>query len=218
MTRVLIALTLLLMPLLTRSAAAQCSSTLAASGGYGTAQGASGNAQYVVYMPQPSTCFNGIVLLYAHGYVPVGAPAGSWLSQLQLPDGTSIPALVNSLGFGFAASSFSKDGLAVLQGIQDTKALVNVLQSLHIPVRKVFITGASERNWASYAEAISLPPDFPKWQRHILTDPQTSGGLLIACNPDLAAGALRAIIDAGYPHARLIGHAKVGPPSITVRA
>jgi selenide,water dikinase len=63
-----------------------------------------------------------------------------------------------------------------------------------------------------------LPPDFPEWQRHILTDPQTSGGLLIACNPDAAAGFLRAIVDAGYPHARLIGHAQVGAPSVTVRA
>ena len=176
MTRALIALTLLLTPLLTRSAAAQCSSTLAASGGYGTAQGASGNAQYVVYMPQPSTCFNGIVLLYAHGYVPVGAPAGSWLSQLQLPDGTSIPALVNSLGFGFAASSFSKDGLAVLQGIQDTKALVNVLQGLNIPFGKVFVTGASEgglvtaksiESDASYAGGVAVCGPIGSFRRQI---------------------------------------------------
>jgi len=144
MIRLLVALSLLLTPLLTPGAAAQCSSALAASGPYGTAEGASGNAQYVVYLPQPATCFNGGVILFAHGYVPVGAPAGTWLSQLQLPDGTSIPGLVNKLGYGFAASSFSKDGLAVLEGIQDTKALVNVLHGFNVPVRKVWITGASE--------------------------------------------------------------------------
>jgi hypothetical protein len=43
------------------------------------------------------------------------------------PDGTPLPTLVNSLAFGFAASSFSKNGLAIIQGIQDTKALTNVI-------------------------------------------------------------------------------------------
>src|ERR1700745_2385561 len=140
MKRILIA-QMLLTVLFSGAAAAQCSSALAASGGYGTQQGASGDAQYVVNMPQPASCFNGTVILFAHGYVPVGAPGGTWLSQLQLPDGTSIPALVNRLGFGFAASSFSKDGLAVLQGIQDTKALINVLNNVlngfHISVGRV---------------------------------------------------------------------------------
>ena len=143
MKKISIAL-LLLTALLTGAAAAQCSSTLAASGVYGTDRGASGNAQYVVYLPQPASCFNGTVILFAHGYVPVGSPAGTWLTQLQLPDGTSIPALVNGLGFAFAASSFSKDGLAIAQGIQDTKALLNVLNSLNIGFGKVLLTGASE--------------------------------------------------------------------------
>ena len=101
---------------------AQCSSTLAASGLYGPAQGASGVAQYAVFMPQPATCYNGNIILFAHGYVPVGSPSNAWLSQLALPDGTTLPALANRLGFGFAASSFSKDGLAILQGKRDTKA------------------------------------------------------------------------------------------------
>lgn len=168
MIRPTIALTLLLTPLLVPVAGAQCSSALASSGSYGTAQGASGNAQYVVYMPQPLTCFNGVVILYAHGYVPEGAPAGTWLSQLQLPNGTSLPALVNGLGFAFAASSYSKDGLAILQGIQDTKALVNVLKGLEIPVRKVFITGASEGGLVT--------------AKSVETDPSYAGGLAV-CGP-----------------------------------
>lgn len=168
MIRPTIALTLLLALLLIPAADAQCSSALASSGSYGTAQGASGNAEYVVYMPQPLTCFNGVVILFAHGYVPQGAPAGTWLSQLQLPDGTSLPALVNGLGFGFAASSFSKDGLAVLQGIQDTKALVNVLTGLQVPFQKVFITGASEGGLVT--------------AKSVETDPSYAGGLAV-CGP-----------------------------------
>lgn len=146
--------------------AAQCPSSCLC-GGYGTPEGASGIAQYVVCMPQPVTSYNGNMVLFAHGYVPYGAPAGSWLSQLALPDGTSLPALLNSQGFGFAASSFSTDGLAILQGIQDTKALINVISSdLNIPVVKYFVTGASEgglvatkaleESPASYAGGLSV--------------------------------------------------------------
>ncbi|SDO86981.1 selenophosphate synthase [Phyllobacterium sp. YR620] len=68
-----------------------------------------------------------------------------------------------------------------------------------------FVTGASHRNWASYGEAVVLPPEFPIWQRQLLTDPQTSGGLLIACRPERAKDLLEAIIDADYPAARIIG-------------
>jgi hypothetical protein len=168
MNRISIVFALLVAPLAMRGAAAQCSSTLAASGSYGTAQGASGTAQYVVYMPQPAGCFNGTMLLFAHGYVPVGAPAGTWLTQLQLPNGTSLPALVNGLGFGFAASSFSKDGLAVLQGIQDTKALVNVLQTIPIKFTKVFITGASEGGLVA--------------TKSVEADPSYTGGVAV-CGP-----------------------------------
>lgn len=141
MRKTFVAVLLLLMPVYL---GAQCTSAVASQGSYGIPQGASGPAQYVVFMPQPASCYNGAMILFAHGYVPVGAPAGTWQSQLLLPDGTNLPALLNSQGFGFAASSFSKDGLAVLQGIQDTKALTKVIQGLSIPVAKYFVTGASE--------------------------------------------------------------------------
>jgi hypothetical protein len=127
---------LLLLTLLPVTLSAQCSSSLAASN-----QGA--GTQFVVYMP-PASCFNGDVILYAHGYVAQGSPANAWQSQLSLPDGTNLPALVNGLGFGFAASGFSKQGLAILQGVEDTAALTTAIQSLNIPVRKYFVTGASE--------------------------------------------------------------------------
>jgi len=141
MRKFCVVLLLLLLPV---CLAAQCTSALAAQGSYGIPEGASGPAQYVVYMPQPASCYNGAMILFAHGYVPVGAPAGAWQSQLALPGGANLPALLNSLGFGFAASSFSKDGLAVVQGIQDTKALTNVIHALSIPVARYFVAGASE--------------------------------------------------------------------------
>jgi selenide,water dikinase len=41
-------------------------------------------------------------------------------------------------------------------------------------------TGASGRNWQSYGERVRLPENAPEWMRNLLTDPQTSGGLLVA--------------------------------------
>lgn len=82
--------------------------------------------------------------------------------------------------------------------------------------QQTFVTGASIRNWASYSESVGLPSNLAEWQRHLLTDPQTSGGLLIACDPSRAAQLTQALADRGYPHARIIGHAGSGPPSITV--
>jgi selenide,water dikinase len=52
----------------------------------------------------------------------------------------------------------------------------------------------------------------------LLTDPQTSGGLLIACDPDRAATILKMIVAAGCPRAQIIGHVETGTPSVEVRA
>jgi selenide,water dikinase len=78
------------------------------------------------------------------------------------------------------------------------------------------VTGASKRNWASYGERVSLPPDCPDWQRHLLTDPQTSGGLLIACAPDKASELTASIIAEGYSAARIIGSFAKGPTGILI--
>jgi selenide, water dikinase len=136
---------------------------------------------------------------------------------MQLAKDPDIHAMTDVTGFGLLGHALEMargSNLGLVVRADDLPLLANA-GSL---ARERFITGASARNWASYGEAIILPPDFPEWQRHILTDPQTSGGLLVACNPDLAAGVLSTITAAGYPHARLIGHAEVGAPSVRVRA
>jgi selenide,water dikinase len=81
-----------------------------------------------------------------------------------------------------------------------------------------FVTGASERNWLSYAEEVKLPLGFPEWRQRLLTDPQTSGGLLVSCAPDRAEAIVQTIMAAGNPGARTIGFAKNGMPTIQVMA
>ena len=78
------------------------------------------------------------------------------------------------------------------------------------------VTGASLRNWASYGKDVKLPADMPDWQRHLLTDPQTSGGLLISCESELANAVARSIVAAGYVDARVIGRAESGPPLVKI--
>jgi len=166
----------LLFPLSAILMAQQCPSSCTC-GTYGTAQGASGPAQYVVCMP-PASSYNGDMILFAHGYIAQGSPEpATWLSQLALPDGTALPALLNGKGFGFAASSFSTDGLAILPGIQDTKALINVINGLEIPVNKYFVTGASEgglvaaksieEDSASYAGGLAVCGPIGSFQKQL---------------------------------------------------
>ncbi|PRD45646.1 selenide, water dikinase SelD [Phyllobacterium phragmitis] len=82
--------------------------------------------------------------------------------------------------------------------------------------QKDFVTGASHRNWASYSADIALPDGLPAWRRHILTDPQTSGGLLVSCDGGRAEELLGRIIAAGYPAARIIGTVEEGEPGVRV--
>ena len=79
-----------------------------------------------------------------------------------------------------------------------------------------FVTGASHRNWASYSHDVALPDGLPEWKRHLLSDPQTSGGLLVSCAAASAPAILAKIKAAGFPAARIIGRTEAGPPSLKV--
>jgi selenide,water dikinase len=79
-----------------------------------------------------------------------------------------------------------------------------------------FITGASGRNWESYGSQIALPRELPSWRRALLTDPQTSGGLLVACKPERAE-PIRAMIESeGYPRVSIIGSVIAADPIVRI--
>jgi selenide,water dikinase len=80
-----------------------------------------------------------------------------------------------------------------------------------------YATGASDRNWASCEALVELPSEAPAWHRKLLTDPQTSGGLLVACAPDAVSAVLDVFRSQGFAHAAPIGELTSGSAQITVR-
>lgn len=78
-------------------------------------------------------------------------------------------------------------------------------------------TGASSRNWASYGRDVALPQGFPEWRQKLLTDPQTSGGLLAACAAEAVPEVLNTFRRHGFPDVAVVGHLATGPALVTVR-
>ncbi len=77
-------------------------------------------------------------------------------------------------------------------------------------------TGASSRNWASYGHEADLAPALAEWQRDLLTDPQTSGGLLVSVARQGANEALAMIRGSGFDQAAIVGEVHAGAPRVTV--
>jgi len=82
--------------------------------------------------------------------------------------------------------------------------------------REGILTGASGRNWAGYGSFVELGPKVAEAERTILTDPQTSGGLLVACDPAATQEVLKAFRDENFTDARVIGHIRAGAARVTV--
>jgi selenide, water dikinase len=78
------------------------------------------------------------------------------------------------------------------------------------------VTGATGRNWSGYGSEVRLPAGAPDWQRALLTDPQTSGGLLVACDPAASAKVLEIFRAEGFEHAAIVGEIVAGAPEVTV--
>jgi selenide,water dikinase len=77
------------------------------------------------------------------------------------------------------------------------------------------VTGGSARNWAGYGGLVRLG-SYGDVERALLTDPQTSGGLLVACSPDAVDSVLEVFHSEGFDRAAVIGELRSGPPGIDV--
>lgn len=103
--------------------------------------------------------------------------AGAQVAQL-----SGVHAMTDVTGFGLAGHLLEMCKGAKLSAQIQFNSLP-IIQSAIKFASDDIATGASSRNWLSYGEHIMLPPNIKDWQHVMLTDPQTSGGLLIACDP-----------------------------------
>ena len=100
-------------------------------------------------------------------------------------------------------------------------ARINVSAVPYLPnVEKLaaegFITGASGRNWAGYSKDIQLSGNVNDVIQALLCDPQTSGGLLVACSDDAVEKVMETFHRHGFAHAAVIGDLQQGSAGVQV--
>ena len=136
--------------------------------------------------------------------------AGTVLAEL---DG--VHAVTDVTGFGLAGHllEMCRGGKLGAEVRIDALPLIGEAAAL---VRDGIATGASTRNWASYGSGVRLPASAPEWQQKLVTDPQTSGGLLIACDERALDAVQAAIADAQGESGTVIGRMVAGEAIVTV--
>jgi len=82
--------------------------------------------------------------------------------------------------------------------------------------REGFVTGASKRNFEGYGREVMLAAELGDVERALLTDPQTSGGLLVACAPETERDVLAIFHREGFGDAALIGRFDGSAPVVRV--
>jgi len=127
-----------------------------------------------------------------------------------------VHALTDVTGFGLLGHL-----LEICRGSQAGATLDFARVPLHPGVRELagagFFTGASGRNWAGYGNDVDLASFLGDTERALLTDPQTSGGLLVACAPDAVDEVLAVFRSEGFADAAEIGEVTAGPARVSVR-
>ena len=122
----------------------------------------------------------------------------------ELPGIAGVHAVTDVTGFGVAGHLLEVCRGARLAAEVTFNALP-LLPQVETLARSGVRTGASGRNWQSYGDEIDLPPGLEAWRRDVLTDPQTSGGLLIAVAADQAPRVLAMAKEFGSGAAAVIG-------------
>ncbi len=126
-----------------------------------------------------------------------------------------VHAMTDVTGFGLLGHLHEMSRGSKLR-VDISYADVPVLSAAVHLAQAGYITGASERNWTSVGPHTQLPADFAEWQRKLLCDPQTSGGLLVACDRATAPQVMEIFRAGGFAGAREIGSLSAGEPRIHV--
>ena len=115
-----------------------------------------------------------------------------------------VHALTDVTGFGLAGHVLELARGARCDVEIDWSA-VPLLSGVRELATQGFITGASARNWSGYGAEVVLQSTFAAEDKALLSDPQTSGGLLVSCSPSSVDEVLAAFRRHGFEHASKIG-------------
>ena len=127
-----------------------------------------------------------------------------------------VNAVTDVTGFGLVGHLFEMCEGAGLAATLDWDKLP-ILPSALDYAKRGYNTGAANRNWESFGDYVAVPDGMEQWRRNMLMDPQTSGGLLVSCPPDLADTVVALFHEQGYGFAAVIGEMTEGIPHVTVR-
>ena len=120
-----------------------------------------------------------------------------------------VHALTDITGFGLAGH-----GLELARGAQLKMQIelssIPLLHGVLALAEAGVVTGASGRNWDAFGTEVTLPAHITPGQQALLSDPQTSGGLLVSCAPESEAAVLACFVKHGFAEARTIGRMVAG--------
>jgi selenide,water dikinase len=142
----------------------------------------------------------------------------AWTTKLNTPgqalaEMPGVHALTDVTGFGLAGHLLEICRGSRLAAEIRFDALPVVAEALEW-VKQGVATGASDRNWKGYGHEVSFSGE--DWKKKLLSDPQTSGGLLVACAPQDEKRVLAEFHERGFGEARVIGRLAAGPARISV--
>ncbi|TDS75376.1 selenide, water dikinase SelD [Comamonas sp. JUb58] len=135
---------------------------------------------------------------------------GAALGQL-----ADVHALTDVTGFGLLGHTLELARGAQLTAVIDSQTLP-LLPGVMDLAQQGVVTGASGRNWASYGGDVALDAQLPDAMRSLLTDPQTSGGLLVSCTPEAVGQVLDIFKTQGFGDACVVGHMQAGEAKVVV--
>jgi selenide,water dikinase len=132
-----------------------------------------------------------------------------------LADIAGVHAMTDVTGFGLLGHLLEVCRGSALAASIDLSALP-ILPTARRLAADGASTGAATRNWQSYGHEVRLAENIPAWGQSMLCDPQTSGGLLVACAPREENSVLGMFHDSGFMAATRIGEMVAGDAQVRV--
>ena len=126
-----------------------------------------------------------------------------------------VHAMTDVTGFGLLGHLLEVCRASGVAAEVDSAQIPLLPQTLEL-LQRGCVTGASNRNWASYGTEVRFADGLPAHWQPLLTDPQTSGGLLVSCAPEAVDAVLACFHDAGFGQAAVVGRLGEGAPGISV--